>query len=189
MATFTVNGVEAKTTEGEAIVVTNEKSFVFGWSDLDRPVNVTRVWMTMHLDTFEDLTVGSGSASSVVLWAHGDPSGWPDEYDWRVYEGVGWAGTYPVAASSSLSGKTLEIGYLIDSSSLATYYVTFQAPLPTITKSPSISSISPASGLSTTVQWTAATAQDLGSATIKYQYFVGPSSTFNTSYLVGTTTG
>ncbi len=61
--------------------------------------------------------------------------------------------------------------------------------LPSITKQPSITSISPSSGTSTTISWSAATVSNQGSATIYYQYFVGPSSTYSDSYHVGTTTG
>ena len=66
------------------------------------------------------------------------------------------------------------------------YPLTFQ---PTITKQPVITSISPTYGTSTTVSWDAATVINQGSATIYYQYFVGPSSTYSDSYHVGTTTG
>lgn len=60
---------------------------------------------------------------------------------------------------------------------------------PTITAQPSITSMSPTSGQSTTIKWSAASVSNQGSATIYYQYFVGPSSTYSDSYHIGTTTG
>lgn len=61
-------------------------------------------------------------------------------------------------------------------------------PYPTITNQPSITSMNPTSGSSVTINWSAATVTNLGSYTIYYQYFVGPSSTYSDSYHVGTTT-
>ena len=58
---------------------------------------------------------------------------------------------------------------------------------PTITAQPSITSMSPTSGQSTTIQWSAATVTNQGSSSIYYQYFVGPSSTYSDSYHIGTT--
>ena len=59
---------------------------------------------------------------------------------------------------------------------------------PSITAQPTIISISPTSGKSTTITWSAASVSNQGSATIYYQYFVGPSSTYSDSYHIGTTT-
>ena len=60
---------------------------------------------------------------------------------------------------------------------------------PTITTQPTISSINPTSGASTTITWSAATVSNQGNSTIYYQYFVGPNSTYSDSYHIGTTTG
>lgn len=182
MATFKVNGITASETQGSAIVTTSSKSFTLAWSDLDETAN-HRISFDIYLDTMVELTIGAGSNASIYFYVMGDPS------DWQTYEFVSATGEYPIVAASSLSGSTLVINYTVDDYSMGTYYVTFRAPDPSFTTAPSISEVSPASGLSTTVRWTAAAAQDLGSATIKYQYFVGPSSTFSTSYLLGTTTG
>lgn len=58
---------------------------------------------------------------------------------------------------------------------------------PTISKQPSITQLNPSTGSSSTITYSAATG-DFGSATIKYQYFVGPQNTYSDSYHVGTTT-
>lgn len=59
---------------------------------------------------------------------------------------------------------------------------------PAITKQPSITSLNPTSGKQTTATWSSAQVSNLQSYQIKYQYFVGPSSTYSDSYHVGTTT-
>ena len=69
------------------------------------------------------------------------------------------------------------------------YWYEIYDPNPAITKQPSITSISPASGQSATITWSAAEVTNLGDSTVYYQYFVGPSSTYSDSYHVGTTTG
>ena len=70
-----------------------------------------------------------------------------------------------------------------------TYYWKIVEPNPTITTQPTISSINPTSGASTTITWSAATVDNQGNSTIYYQYFVGPNSTYSDSYHIGTTTG
>ena len=59
---------------------------------------------------------------------------------------------------------------------------------PEITSQPVIQSKNPSSGASTTITWSAATVSNQNGATIRYQYFVGPSSTYSDSYHIGTTT-
>ena len=68
------------------------------------------------------------------------------------------------------------------------YWYEIYNPNPTITKQPTITNISPTSGLSTTIVWSAAEVANLGSSTIYYQYFVGPGSVYNDNYCIGTTT-
>lgn len=64
---------------------------------------------------------------------------------------------------------------------------TYKAANPTITSYPVLSR-NPTSGASTTISWTAAGVENQNGATIYYQYFVGPSSTYSDSYHIGTTT-
>lgn len=65
---------------------------------------------------------------------------------------------------------------------------TFAHITPTITTQPTITTVNPTEGTQTTITWSAATVSDLGSYTLGYQYFVGPSSTYSDSYHVGATT-
>lgn len=64
---------------------------------------------------------------------------------------------------------------------------TYVPPNPTITSGP-VLSIGSSSGSSVTLSWTAASVTNQNGATIYYQYFVGPSSTYSDSYHIGTTT-
>ena len=59
---------------------------------------------------------------------------------------------------------------------------------PIITGQP-VLSLGAQSGAAVQMTWTAATVEYLDTATIYYQFFVGPSSTYSDSYHVGTTTG
>ena len=61
-------------------------------------------------------------------------------------------------------------------------------PTPTITTAPSITSVNPASGQSTTVSWSAASVSNQGTAVIRYQYGIGTGTTYQTSYLLRETT-
>lgn len=66
--------------------------------------------------------------------------------------------------------------------------VTFQVPYPTITSQPTLS-LGSTSGASVSISWTEAEVANQNGATIKYQYFVGPSSTYSDDYRIGETTG
>lgn len=108
---------------------------------------------------------------------------------------AGPSGTYGYitdyeAVFTNVPSTTVAIGvdYYDGSSWSSTYYWSCKPPDPTITAQPSITNMSPTSGQSTTIQWSAATVSNQGSSTIYYQYFVGPSSTYSDSYHVGTTT-
>lgn len=94
---------------------------------------------------------------------------------------------YGVSASFSVRA-TCDSLSLEPSYSLSTSF-TAQVPYPTITSQPTITSMNPTSGQSTTITWSAASVSNQGSATIYYQYFVGPSSTYSDSYHISTTTG
>ena len=84
----------------------------------------------------------------------------------------------------------IELGYYTyEDPTDYTYYWKIVEPNPTITAQPTISSINPTSGASTTITWSTATVSNQGNSTIYYQYFVGPNSTYSDSYHIGTTTG
>lgn len=85
--------------------------------------------------------------------------------------------------------KAIGVDYYDGSNWTSVYYWALQSPSPKITVQPAITSINPSSGKSTTISWSAASVSNQGSATIYYQYFVGPSSTYSDSYHIGTTTG
>lgn len=88
------------------------------------------------------------------------------------------------------SADHIELGYYTrEDPTDYNYFWKITIPNPSITKQPSITSMNPASGQSTTIKWSAATVSNQGSSTIYYQYFVGPSSTYSDSYHIGTTTG
>ena len=78
-------------------------------------------------------------------------------------------------------------GDLSQSSDTVSY--TFKHQLPTIVTQPQITSVSPPSGVQTTITWSAVQVNNQGSYQIQYQYFVGPSSAYSESYHVGTTSG
>lgn len=68
-------------------------------------------------------------------------------------------------------------------------YVTYPVSSdPVITQQPQLS-LGSQSGASVYMSWTAAEVQNQGDATIYYQYFVGPGSSYSDSYHIGTTTG
>ena len=84
----------------------------------------------------------------------------------------------------------IELGYYTyEDSTDHNYYWKISEPNPTIASQPTISSINPTSGASTTITWSTATVSNQGNSTIYYQYFVGPNSTYSDSYHIGTTTG
>lgn len=69
-------------------------------------------------------------------------------------------------------------------------YIIITYSLPTITKQPTITSISPATkGRSATIAWSEAGVSNLNGGSIIYQYFVGPSTTYSDDYCLGETTG
>lgn len=183
MPTFKVNGVTASTTEG-AVTVAATNSFTLSWSGLDSATNYpVRFQIEATNGSYMDLTNSAGT--DMFLYYYATP-----EYasDWMTYKAIGTSGSDTITSASNLAGYKLTINYVTTFES-ATYYVTFVSPSPTITKQPTISSINPSSGASTTITWSAATVSNQGNSTIYYQYFVGPNSTYSDSYHIGTTTG
>ena len=182
MPTFKVNGVTASTTEG-AVTVAATNSFTIEWSGLDSATNYgVRFQIEATNNTYMDLTNSAGT--DMYLYYYTTP-----EYasDWMTYKAIGTSGSDTITSASDLAGYKLTINYRAFEST--TYYVTFVSPNPTITSQPTISSINPTSGASTTITWSTATVSNQGNSTIYYQYFVGPNSTYSDSYHIGTTTG
>lgn len=187
MASFSVNGVAANTTSGAATVATSSNSFTISWSGLDNATNY-EVYFRIMLDSYDDLTYSDGTDWWLFYYTTEHYGSGNAGYNGYTYKVIGTSGSDTVSCSSGQAGKTLEIAYRTTFDS-ATYYITFVNPTPSITAQPSITSMSPTSGQSTTIQWSAASVSNQGSATIYYQYFVGPSSTYSDSYHIGTTTG
>lgn len=107
-------------------------------------------------------------------------------------DGPFWTGT---ATSATITPKTFntQYGYYllaycsgVSSKWSGTTYATIRRPV--ITKQPSITSVSPSSGKSVSIAWSAAEVSNISGETVYYQYFVGPKSTYSDSYHVGTTT-
>lgn len=96
---------------------------------------------------------------------------------------------YTLSELFELEESELVGNYFFDNTGYLGSKVHIVQALPSITKQPSITSISPTSGTSTTISWSAATVSNQGNSTIYYQYFVGPNSTYSDSYHIGTTTG
>lgn len=186
MASFSVNGVSASSTSGSSKVAISSNSFTISWSGLDGSTNYP-VYFRIMIDSYDDLTMSSGTDYWLYYYTTEYYGSGNAGYNGYIYKVIGTSGSDTVTCSSGQIGKTLEIAYRTTWES-ETYYVTFVSPNPTITSQPTITSISPSSGQSTTVKWSAAAVSNQGSSTIYYQYFVGPSSTYSDSYHIGTTT-
>lgn len=91
-------------------------------------------------------------------------------------------GTFWIELTYNLWGGS----YYYWSSDSKSYTVVY--PDPDITKQP-VLSLGSSSGASVNMTWTAAEVSYADGATIYYQFFVGPSSTYSDSYHVGTTDG
>ena len=184
MPTFKVNGVTASTTEG-AVTVAATNSFTIAWSGLDSATNYSvKFQIEATKGSYMDLTNSAGTSSFLYYYTTPEYA----DSSWQIYKAIGTSGSDTITSASNLAGYTLTINYRTTFEG-ATYYVTFVSPSPTITKQPTISSINPSSGASTTITWSAATVSNQGNSTIYYQYFVGPNSTYSDSYHIGTTTG
>lgn len=107
-------------------------------------------------------------------------------------DGPFWTGT---ATSATITPKSFntQYGYYllaycsgVSSKWSGTTYYTIRRPV--ITKQPSITSVSPSSGKSVSIAWSAVEVSNISGETVYYQYFVGSKSTYSDSYHVGTTT-
>lgn len=186
MPTFKVNGITASTTEG-AVTVAATNSFTIEWSGLDSATNYP-VYFRINKSDYEDLTNSAGTDWRLYYYTTEFYGSGDAGYNGYIYKVINTSGSDTVTSAQSLVGITLEIAYRTTFDS-ATYYVTFVSPSPTITKQPTISTVNPTSGASTTITWSAATVDNQGNSTIYYQYFVGPNSTYSDNYHIGTTTG
>lgn len=107
-------------------------------------------------------------------------------------DGAIWTGTATSVTVTPRSYNTQYGYYVLAYSSgviskwSGTTYATIRRPV--ITKQPSITSVSPSSGKSVSIAWSAAEVSNISGETVYYQYFVGPKSTYSDSYHVGTTT-
>lgn len=184
MPTFKVNGVTASTTEG-AVTVVATNSFTIEWSGLDSATNYAVKFNIQVTNNSRYIDLTNSAGTSIYLYYYTDPY---YVSDWQICKVIGTSGSDTITSDTNLAGGILKIDYITTFDS-ATYYVTFVSPSPTITKQPTISTINPTSGASTTITWSAATVSNQGNSIIYYQYFVGPNSTYSDSYHIGTTTG
>ena len=117
-------------------------------------------------------------------------------YNYRTssYANLSYIDNIDTILSNGISGlrMTDDVGYFRGYNPSGSMYMEINYEYienPTITTQPTISSINPTSGASTTITWSTATVNNQGNSTIYYQYFVGPNSTYSDSYHIGTTTG
>lgn len=167
-------------------------SYWFQWNIINAPeivwsnpgVTVSQVGYQAKV-SWNSASVSNGTGSEIIKY---------NLYCGSNSNGVRWSGTATEAIIDPLSYNT-QYGYYVYAYSDSvvggqwsnTTYATIRKP--EITAQPVIQSISPSSGKSTTVSWSAASTIGTNSSTaIYYQYFVGPSSAYSDSYHVGTTT-
>lgn len=190
MPNFYVNNVLMSSTEGAATVPAPSNTFLLSWDGLRIHDESYRDQFNVFLSAIT-LSVFEGSSARLYYYLSEKDVPSPGSYEDQLFGGpyivVGTSGSTYIDAASSIIGKTLRISGQNPILDDFTYYITFTAPAPTITAQPSITSINPASGSSTTISWSAATVSNQGSSSVYYQYFVGPTSKYSDSYHIGTT--
>ena len=190
--TLTING-QAITVSGHGNTATipwSDNSFTIGWSGW--PTGSSgQIMLQFYDEEYESCFTFSGNTGvspcfEFVLDFTGDSSSWASYYG---YYRAGSSGSLAINSSKDFVGKTIAVFYNNSRDGEdGSCVISFVSPSPTITQQP-VLSIDSQSGASVGMSWTAAQVINQGDATIYYQYFVGPSSTYSDSYHIGTTTG
>ena len=185
---YTIN-VTGDSIPSNAVITSGTFSFTIGvgrWTSNDNTMRLRKFYIN-GLENY----IGYGKAYGDSTW-------------WDISNRITFEGNLVISNSSPSAFTSGSFSLLLQLSYGGTFSgvngregsitINYQVPPPppenpTITSQPTISSINPTSGASTTVTWSTATVSNQGNSTIYYQYFVGPNSTYSDSYHIGTTTG
>lgn len=140
-------------------------------------------------NTYADLSFSGNTGVSDPIYAYFDRYGDISDYaSFAGYMQVGSSGSVSITFSKDIQGGTITVDVVTTGQIVQQSDISVLRSDPDITKQP-VLSLGSSSGASVNMTWSAAEVSYADGATIYYQYFVGPSSSYSDSYHIGTTTG